>query len=148
MRILGYCAAAYLALCAFPDVAQADPIDTSCRLSEIIGQNQATEVHDAMEIFARNWVAPSRVAVISRLEGLLKKPVFAGGSVYRVAKLGEDFEEHLLVLRLRKGEVSGARLLYEWTPDGLALTNLEIKGNLYEITRSGFMQSPEIIECP
>jgi len=148
MRILVYCTASFLALFAIPNIVLANPTDTSCRLLEIIGQNQATEIRNAMNSYAKNWNAPSRNAVISRLENLLAEPVFAGGSVYRVGKLGDDFEEHLLVLRLTKGEVSGARLLYEWTPDGIALTKLEVKGNLAEITENGFLQAPEILECP
>lgn len=128
--------------------ASADAVQTSCRFLEVMSQNRIDEVDETLMTFADRWVDESRQNATTQLSSLLDSRPFIGGSMYRVARLGEDFEQHVLVLRLEAGETAGMRLTYEWTPDGLALTGIDFKRNLEELTIAPFSTTPEPLSCP
>lgn len=128
--------------------AAADPVASTCRFLDVVSGNKVDEVDALMADLGSRWVDSSRAGAIESLTTLLTQSKFAGGNVYRIAQLGEDLEEHLVVLRLERGEVAGARLLYEWTPDGLALTTMEFKRKFSEMIASQFAQQPEPVACP
>lgn len=125
----------------------AAPQEDSCALLDIIGSNKTTEVETALTEMADYWLPQSRVAVIEQLQQFLTPAPFIGGSVYRVAKLGDDLEEHVMLLRLRRGEVVGVRLRYEWTSDGLKLTGLDLKDKIDELSILNFGGAPVEITC-
>ena len=108
--------------------ARADTaVEQSCRLLAVLGGNQAEQVAPTLADLAARWVEENRVGVSQRLSGMLAEVSFAGGNVYQLGRLGDDLVEHLVVLRLEDGETAGLQLVYEWTPDGLALTRLNFK---------------------
>ena len=108
--------------------AQADTAtDQSCRLLGVLGGNRTGDIAPALADIAARWPEPNRAAAVERMTGLLGQIAFAGGNVYEIGRLGEDLVEHLVVLRLADGETAGMRLSYEWTPEGLSLTTLDLK---------------------
>lgn len=134
-------------LFAFPAYGQPSPSEDSCEILDLIGQNRSGEVREVILPKTDTWSPASREALIVRLEELLLETRFNGGAVYSAGKLGNNFEEHLLILRLAAGEIAGARLSYEWTPSGLSLTNLVFKSDLTELMAQPFLQDPEEIRC-
>jgi hypothetical protein len=131
-----------------PTSLAADPATDSCRLLAVIGGNLAADVPSLVEEVGGLWSAENRSLAVQQLSGLASGGSFAGGSVWRIASLGDDVEEHLVILRLREGEVSGMRLRYEWTPEGLALVSLEIKRQFSELVAGPVLQPPERVACP
>lgn len=136
------------ALAIWPALVSAEPIEQSCRLLDVMANNQADEVETLMTEVAARWPALNRVAAIERLQELLATAPFVDGSVYRTARLGEDLEEHLVVLRLAAGELAGARLLYEWTPTGPALTVFDFKQEFPELITGQLLPQSEPLACP
>lgn len=131
-----------------PVYGQSSPSEDSCDILDLIGQNRSPgEVREVMAPKTATWSRGNREALIERLEALLLETTFNGGAVYSAGKLGDNFEEHLVILRLNEGEIAGARLSYEWTPSGLSLTNLEVKSDLKELLAQAFLQEPEEIRC-
>ncbi|QJF52002.1 hypothetical protein [Roseobacter ponti] len=62
--------------------------------------------------------------------------------------MGEDPEEHLLLLRLKEGEVSGARLRYEWTSEGsMSLVSMQFQRDFTRYAAGPMLQVPEKITC-
>lgn len=100
-----------------------------------------------MTEFADRWTDANRIGAIESLTSMVTPEPFAGGAVYRIAKFGEDLEEHLIVLRLATGEVAGMRLLYEWTPDGLKLTTMDFKRRFPDMIATQILMPPEPIDC-
>lgn len=137
-----------LPLCLWCQAAQAVPAEDSCRILSVIGQNNAAGVEDLMIDLADRWTEVNRTGAIESLKSMLEPAPFAGGSVYRIARIGEDLEEHLIILRLSAGEVAGMRLLYEWTPEGLKLTSLDFKRRFADMIATQVMMPPEPIACP
>lgn len=137
-----------ITLCLTCQTTYAAPLEDSCRVLAVIGQNNAAGVEDMMIELADRWTDENRKAATLSLKAMLAPAPFVGGSVYRIAKIGDDLEEHLLVLRLSAGEIAGMRLLYEWTPDGLKLTSLDFKRRYGDIIAAQIMMSPEPIGCP
>lgn len=128
--------------------ASADPLSISCRLLDVMSQNKADEVEGAVSEFAARWLEEAREGAINQLTSLLTPQPFVGGSLHRIAKLGDDFEEHVMLLRLRPGEVAAMRLRYEWTPDGLTLTGIDFKRKIGDLSTVSFVGVPEEITCP
>jgi hypothetical protein len=133
---------------AFVGAAAAAPQEQTCQFLKVMGSNSANEIGPMMDALAARWVPESRDGAKDSLEGLIEQYGFNGGTAYRIAVLGEDAEEHLVVLRLTNGEIAGARLLYEWTPDGLQLTTMDFKRKFSEIIATQFLQLPEPLACP
>lgn len=133
---------------AFAGVAAAAPQEQTCQFLKVMGSNSAEEIGPMMDSLAARWVASSRDGAKDSLAGLIEQYGFNGGTAYRIAKLGEDAEEHLVVLRLKNGEIAGARLLYEWTPEGLQLTTMDFKRKFSEMIATQFLQPPEPLPCP
>lgn len=148
MKLFGINTVAVLVVLAGAAPAVAAPQEDSCALLDIIGGNKATEVEASLTEMADRWLTKSRIAVIEQLQQILTPAPFVGGSVYRVAKLGDDLEEHIMLLRLRPGEIVGVRLRYEWTPDGLKLTGLDLKQKIDELSVLNFGGAPVEIACP
>lgn len=132
---------------AGPAMAQMSATEMSCRLSSLVAENRSADVGATIRPITPSWTESSRDAAIRQLEEVLRTPTFAGGTVYRIARLGEDLEEHLLVFRLIKGEVAGARVLYEWAPDGPVLTGMDFKSDISLLMQQPFLQEPEIVDC-
>ncbi|MEO0567348.1 MAG: hypothetical protein AAF066_06425 [Pseudomonadota bacterium] len=120
----------------------------SCRLLDVMSQNKVSEVEGAVSEFSNRWLAESREGAIKQLTSLLEPLPFVGGSLHRIAKLGEDFEEHVMLLRLREGEVAAMRLRYEWSPGGPALTGIDFKRKIADLSTVSFIGVPEEITCP
>lgn len=134
-------------LFALPAFGQTSPTEVSCEILDLIGQNRSGKVQEVLVAKTASWNPASRDGLVERLEALLLETSFSGGTLYGAGKLGNDFEEHLLLLRLAKGEIAGARLSYEWTPVGLTLTNLEFKSDLHELMAQPFLSAPVAIRC-
>jgi hypothetical protein len=96
---------------------------------------------------ADRWAPKSRENAISTLQSLVRELQFDGGNAYVVAKLGEDYEDHILAIRLQAGEVAAARLTYEWTPDGLRLTAMNFRRRITEMLPVGMATSGILIDC-
>jgi hypothetical protein len=135
-------------LCLTCQATFAAPVEDSCRVLAVIGQNDTAKVEEVMIELADRWTEANRTGAIETLKAMLDPAPFSGGSVYRIAKIGDDLEEHLVVLRLSEGEIAGMRLLYEWTPDGLKLTSLDFKRRYADIISAQIMMPPEPIDCP
>lgn len=131
-----------------PSTAYANPVEFTCGLLSAIGGNNPDAVAPALEVMTSRWSEENRSTAVNRMETLAAGGVFAGGNVYRIAALGEDLEEHIVILRLKAGEVSGLRLRYEWTPDGSRLVSFEAKRQFNELMAAPAMQPPEPISCP
>ncbi|WP_425091756.1 hypothetical protein [Tropicimonas sp. S265A] len=136
-----------LASSCFALPAVADTTDKTCRFLEVIGSNDGASVSAMLDDIAPNFSAERRSSASQSLEALVSSPIFNGGSAWRIAALGNDLEEHLVILRLTEGEVAGGRLRYEWSPDGLALVSLEFQRQYAEYTSAGFLMTPEPITC-
>lgn len=136
-----------LSFCLAGSAAFAAPADASCRVLAVIGGNDATAIAPMMTEFADRWTDANRTGAIESLTSMVTPEPFAGGAVYRIAKFGEDLEEHLIVLRLATGEVAGMRLLYEWTPDGLQLTTMDFKRRFPDMIATQILMPPEPIDC-
>lgn len=134
-------------ICGVPAVAPANPELTSCKMLEVLSQNQIEEVEPTINDFAARWLPESRDGAITQLTELLTTQPFVGGSAHRIAKLGSDLEEHIVLLRLRLGEVAAMRLRYEWTPDGLSLAGMDFKRKVADLTTLSFLSVPEEIVC-
>lgn len=147
MKLFGINTVVVFAVLAGAAPVVAAPQEDSCTLLDIIGGNKTTEVEVALTEMADRWLTQSRVAVVEQLQQILAPAPFIGGSVYRVAKLGDDLEEHIMLLRLRRGEIVGVRLRYEWTPDGLKLTGFDLKEKIDELSVIDFGGAPVEIAC-
>jgi len=99
----------------------------SCRLLAIMGGNAVNQVEPTMNELTARWPEQNRAAAVEQISRMLAQISFAGGNVYEIGRLGEDRAEHLVVVRLAAGETAGMRLSYEWTAEGLALTQLDLK---------------------
>lgn len=126
----------------------ATPDEQSCRLLAVIGGNKVDEIEAAVTELAGKWTDTNRAGAVTSLKGLMAPAPFAGGSVYRIARLGDDLEEHLIILRLKEGEIAGMRMLYEWSPDGLVLTTMDFKRRYPDIIGTQILATPERIACP
>lgn len=132
---------------ALPTVAAANPQDISCRMLDAMSNNRGSQIKPMLKEIGSRWVPQSREGAAEQLTKLLETAPFMGGSLYRIAKLGDDFEEHIMLLRLQVGEVAGMRLRYEWTPDGLTLTGIDFKRQIGELSTVSFIGPPETINC-
>lgn len=132
---------------ALPTISAANPQDISCRMLDAMSNNRAAELNPMLEEVGSRWVPQSREGASEQLTKLLEAEPFVGGSLFRIAKLGDDFEEHIMLLRLGVGEVAGMRLRYEWTPDGLTLTGIDFKRQIGELSTVSFIGAPEEITC-
>ena len=146
MRVIVFCVAISTSL-TVSGGAEATPVDDSCHFLEVIGNNASANVPRMISEIATTWPETNRIAATETLNNVLNEITFAGGSVWRIAQLGSDIEEHLVVLRHAEGEVSGVRLLYQWSPDGLELTTLDFKRRYSEIVATQMLQTPQSIEC-
>lgn len=135
-------------LCLFPSLLAADPEAISCKMMAVLSQNRVAELEPTLNEFAARWVPESRDGAIQQLSALLSSQPFVGGSVHRTTKLGEDLEEHVILLRLKDGEVAAMRMRYEWTPDGLTLAGVDFKRQVEELSTLPFPSVPEEIDCP
>lgn len=128
--------------------AVAGPIERSCQLLAAIGSNNAAAIESSLKDATRHWPDANRSDLINRLKELVGALKFVGGTVYRTAKLGDDIEEHLLVLRLAKGEVAGMRIRYEWGPTGMLLITINFDRKYHNYVKEPFLQTPVKIGCP
>ena len=140
--------AAFMACLFSASSVSASPIESSCLFLKVLGGNDASSVTAMVDEIASAWPEGNRSEASAALTNVLKELEFAGGSIWQIAKLGEDLEEHLVILRLSKGEVSSARLLYQWSPDGLALAGLDFQRQYPQIISKQFLQTPQPVECP
>ncbi|NNK68125.1 MAG: hypothetical protein HKO95_15475 [Rhodobacteraceae bacterium] len=81
------------------------------------------------------------------MTSLVRDIQFDGGNAYVVAKLGEDYEDHILAIRMKTGELAAARLTYEWTPDGMQLSVMNFKRRMSEMLPVGMPITGERIDC-
>lgn len=130
-----------------PTFAAANPQEVSCRLFDAMSNNKMVEINPILDDVGSRWLPQSREGAKEQLSTLLESQPFVGGSLHRIAKLGDDFEEHIMLLRLKIGEVAGMRLRYEWTPDGLTLTGIDFKRQIGELSTVSFIGPPETINC-
>lgn len=146
MRTLIFCVAFTASLFA-TDSLKASPNKASCLFLKVLGNNDTASVRSMMEEIAYTWPEANRTEATKTLIKVLSELDFAGGFIWQIAKLGEDIEEHLVILRLAKGEVGGARLLYQWSPDGLALTGIEFERRYAELVSTQVLQTPQAVHC-
>ena len=132
---------------ALPTVAAANPQAISCRVLDAMANNLGSEIKPILEEIGSRWIPQSRDGAAEQLTKLLETDPFVGGSLFQIAKLGDDFEEHIMLLRLEVGEVAGMRLRYEWTPDGLTLTGIDFKRQIGELSTVSFIGTPKPINC-
>jgi len=128
--------------------AEADPQDQSCALLTVLGDNAVLGTEVAIDDLAARWAPQTRAAAQESLGALVAQNLFAGGTAYRLARFGDDLEEHLLLLRLRGGEVAAIRLIYEWAPDGPTLTVLDFKRRYTELPPAPYSATPQPLDCP
>ncbi len=126
----------------------AAPTEDSCTLLAAVGGNDPEAVTEALNGIASRWTEEGRERAIDQMTAIASGNVFAGGNVYRTLVLGADLEEHLVVLRLRTGEVAGMLLRYEWTSDGLRLVALEAKRQVTELIGTRALTDPDPVPCP
>lgn len=144
MRMMQF---AVVAILAGLTGAHADPVKQTCRFLDVMGGNRVGEVESMVAELAARWVPDARSAAVTQLSRLLEAGAYAGGNAYLVASMGDDLEEHLVLLRLVEGEVSGVRMRYEWTPDGLQLVAMDFKRRFEEYADTQFLRMPERIAC-
>lgn len=134
--------------CMLATVAGADPASDSCRFLDIVGGNKRGAVEPLFADLADRWPEQSRTNAVTTLKTLLQELEFDGGNVYVVSQPGADYEEHILAIRLKTGELAAGRLTYEWTPDGLRLTGMNFKRRMSEMLPVGgpFLVGP--LDCP
>lgn len=125
----------------------ANPMKDTCSMLAAIGANNPDAVESALSDIGARWQAANRTSAIQQMRTLASGNTFAGGNAYRISKLGDDVEEHIVLLRLRQGEVSAMRLRYEWTPDGLKLVSLEAKRKVTELTQNRVVIDPPLLDC-
>ncbi|WP_422040137.1 hypothetical protein [Roseibium sp.] len=113
--------------------AQATPHDTSCGLLDALGSNNIDAIESSLNDAASSWLPESKAAAAQSLTKLAADVAFNGGTVYQVTELGDDLVEHLVVLRLSKGDVHGMVLRYTWSPEGLSLTGMDYKQKLEDL---------------
>lgn len=101
--------------------------EKSCAVLDVIGADRADGLAPLFADLGAHWPKENREGLVSRLTELLGALDFAGGNVYLLNKLGDDLEEHLVLLRLSDGEVAGMRLRYEWTPEGMKLVKVNFE---------------------
>lgn len=127
--------------------AVAGPTERSCQLLAAIGGNSPAAIEVALRDSVRHWPEANRSKLIERLQKLVGELKFAGGNVYRIAKFGDDIEEHLLVLRLAKGEVAGMRIRYEWGPKEMTMVTVKFERVYENYVKDQFLPSALKIDC-
>ena len=125
----------------------ANPVEHSCHFLEVMGNNRVGDVQSMMGSIAPEFSQDRVSQAVSQFETLLRGSIFDGGSAWLVGKLGDDLEEHLIILRLSEGEVAGARLRYEWSADAPKLASIEFKRQFAEYAAQPFLQALERIDC-
>ena len=130
-----------------PGAASADPGQVSCRILAVVGGNQSNEVSGLVDDIAQRWTPKNRDAAKASLTQLVGTLEFVGGAVFRVSQFGEEAEEHLVFLRLAAGEVAGFRVLYQWTPEGMALVTLNFQRTVADLLAQPIAQRPEPLAC-
>ncbi|MEM8795286.1 MAG: hypothetical protein AAGE61_06945 [Pseudomonadota bacterium] len=125
----------------------AQPTNQSCAVLSALGSNQKLGVASAIDEAAPHWPTINREKLIETLQALLDSLQFNGGNVYRVAFFEGNLEEHLVLLRLKEGEVAGMRMRYEWAPDGMKLVTLKFERKYDAYARQPFSQTPELLTC-
>lgn len=127
---------------------QADPVADTCAIAQALGGNARLEINAAIDSIAERWSPENRAAAKSRFGEFAAEGLFAGASAYRMIRFGDDLEEHLVLLRLRGGEVAAVRLIYEWTSEGPRMTVLDFKRRYSELSPAPYPAMPEAISCP
>ncbi len=132
---------------AVASMAAADPGADTCRLLEIAGRNKVSEVEPVLNELAARWSREGRENAIRTLKTLLREVRFSGGNAYVVGTLGEDYQDHVLAIRIQGGELAAARLSYEWTPDGMHLTVMKFSRRMSESFPAGGLANGTLIDC-
>ena len=145
-RLTSFLGSAFLSL-ALSGPLSADPVQDSCMFLNVLGQNDASAVDAMIDGVATRWTPENRETATQQISVLASGNSFAGGNLYVVSKLGDDLEDHLIILRLKTGEVSGVLLRYEWSPDGLTLVNLDIKRRIGELLPTRILGIREAVQC-
>lgn len=130
-----------------PVAAHADPADITCRFLAVMGSNQAEQVEPMLKDIAPRFEGERLESATNTLRSIAAGAPFAGGSAWTVLSLGEDLEEHLVLFRLKEGELAGSLLRYEWSPEGLALTNIEFHRQFADYVPDFTPTAPTAIDC-
>lgn len=120
-------AALVAALTILGGAADADTVRHSCRILSVVGANNVQGVSGLVSELAGTWKEENRKGLSTQLERLLATFRFAGGNVYRVRRFGGDIDQHLIVLRLDGGEVSGLLVRYEWGGETMRLVGMSFE---------------------
>jgi len=141
--------AAMTALLIAPS-AQADPVSHSCQFAAVLGGNDVDAVNALMDDIGTYWAEDVRGKATDTIRNMLRQFQFSGANVYRLVKLGDDYESHFLALRIATGEIAAGRLNYEWGPDGLRLTEINFTRRMSKSLSAGTGGSGsfEPIDCP
>lgn len=144
--------AAFLAVLAAggAGAARADPQADSCRFLDVVATNRSEAVPDLIEAIGAAWTATNRAALTEKFTAITKGIPMQGGSVWRVARFGEDLEEHLLLLRLTSGELAGMRLRYEAAVTGAPrLVAIAFEREVPALYKGGALPATaEALSCP
>lgn len=127
--------------------AAADPVGDSCALLSVLGGNDTAGVDGLVDQISTLWPQENRDTAKQQFGALAGGNSFDGGNLYRLSKLGDDLEDHLVVLRLKTGELSGVWLRYEWTADGLGLVTLDIKRRITDLIPTKNFGTLDPIAC-
>lgn len=127
--------------------AQADPETDTCRFLTALAANDAAAIPGLVKEIAPALTQQGGVTAAQQIQTMLQVPIFDGGSAWVIGDMGSELQEHLILLRLREGEVAGARLRYEAFDDGMSLVSLEFHRKFNRYTEKPFLQSPEAIDC-
>ena len=133
--------------CLLATAAAADPASDSCEFLDVVGNNKRFAVEPMLAELADRWPAQSRTNAVATLKTLLQELEFDGGNVYVVSRLGDDYEDHILAIRLKTGELAAGRLTYEWTPEGLRLTGMNFKRRMSEMLPVGAPMLADPLDC-
>ncbi|MEM9969819.1 MAG: hypothetical protein AAF762_01790 [Pseudomonadota bacterium] len=145
MRLVSVSSAFVFMACT---AASADAIADSCRFLDIVGGEKRALVEPMFSDLASGWPQESRANAVASVEAVIDELAFAGGNVYELARLGEDYADHLIAIRLAGGELTAARLTYEYAPTGLRLTGMNFKRRMSEMLPVGALASLEPVVCP
>ncbi|MEL6689625.1 MAG: hypothetical protein AAFP28_04835 [Pseudomonadota bacterium] len=133
--------------CLLPMAAMASPEEKTCKFLAVMGANNASDVEGMLAEIAPRFDAAKQKQATDTLRTLAEGAPFAGGSAWTVLELGDDLVEHLVLFRLKAGEIAGSRLRYEWSPDGPALTNIEFHRQYNEYAPTYAPTPPQAIDC-
>lgn len=132
-----------------PPSALADALSDSCALVEALKTGGAEKGVGHLEEMASAWPAENREKLRSTLLPIFGMNQYAGGNIYLVADLPDDYREHWVWLQSAQGSPVFMRLSWMRGAPGLYLTNVDLDlGFKDSLARRPLLQQPARLSCP